>query len=260
MYDIRNASTLLKVVGTAALAGAGGCVGYLVAIKELEDRYLSIFEQTLDEEIEKTRRYYATFYKDAGPQAFSELDEDEIEGGDSPVIDKQHIVIDKEALTSPEGRQAVMEAIRAEIEEQEDEAPVQENAFDADAEHQWAALLAQRGQDEPYVVSKEEYLRNDAQYETFNLTFFEKDGVLIDEDDDAIPDSNTVVGDANLQRFGMMSGNNNVVYVQNDTTEALFQITRSFQSSSEALFGVDEEDDHLEHSLMKRRRPRRDDG
>jgi hypothetical protein len=251
------------VLGATMTAISGACWGYVLANKELEEKFDNDLRYRLDIEVDKVRGYYAVLNKDTQPEDHSE--------GDIPddvVIDSQNIVIPKELLATPEGRAAVMAQISEAIEpgdarelvgedrfpEEEPEAePVVVNAFDEQE------LLNERGGDAPYVISKEEFLRNSQGYETYKLTWFEGDGVLVDDQDDAIPDTQAVVGDKNLQRFGQLSENNNVVYIQNDSSSCLFEIVRTNQTSSEALFGIEDEDAILEHSSMKRRRPRRGD-
>lgn len=255
----------LAVLGATLTAASGVCWGYVLASKELEEKFDDELRHRLDIEVDKIRNYYAILNKETQPEDHSE--------GDIPddvVIDTQNLVIPKELLATPEGRKRVMEQISEAIEpgdarelvgedrfpeEEPEETPVVVNAFDEQA------LLDERGGDVPYVISKEEYLRNDAGFESYKLTWFEGDGVLIDEHDDAIPDTEAVVGDRNLQRFGQLSGNNNIVYVRNDSSSCLFEIVRDPGTASEALFGVPDEDDlaTLEHSSMKRRRPRRGD-
>lgn len=260
------------VLGATLTAVSGTCWGYVLASKELEEKFDNELRQRLDVEVDKVRGYYAVLNKDTQPEDHSE--------GDIPedvVIDSQNIVIPKELLTTREGRAVVMAQISEAIEpgdarelvgqsrdedlsqqhpdEDDEPAPVVVNAFDEQA------LLDERGGDAPYVISHEEFLRNDPGFETYKLTWFEGDGVLIDEQDDAIPDTEAVVGDRNLQRFGQLSGNNNMVYVQNDSSRCLFEIARDPGTASAALFGVPDEDDLaiLEHTSMKRRRPRRGD-
>lgn len=260
---IKIGAAPLAVLGATLTAVSGTCWGYVLASKELEEKFENDLRHILDVEIDKVQRYYAVLNKDTQPEDHSEFDEDDI------VIDTQNIVIPKELLTTPEGRAAVMaqisEAIEPEPEhedlsqqhpdEEPEPAPVVVNAFDEQA------ILDERGGDAPYVISKEEYLRNDPGFEPYKLTWFEGDGVLIDEQDDAIPDTEAVVGDRNLQRFGRLSGNNNVVYIQNDSSRCLFEIHRDPGTAAQALFGVPDEDDlaTLEHSSMKRRRPRHGD-
>jgi hypothetical protein len=252
---------ILTIVGATMTAVSGACWGYVYATHELEEKFQDNLQKILDVEIDKVQRYYAILNKETSPEDHSEPDYDPDDVPEDVVVDHQEIRIPKELLATPEGRAAVMasisEAIEPEDEENLDEedepAPIEMNAFDEQA------LLDERGNDRPYVISKEEFFRNDAHYETHKLTFFEGDGVLIDEDDDAIPDTEFVVGDKNLTRFGMLSGNNNVVYIQNDQTEALFEVHRSRGTAAEELFGVPDEDELAHSAMMKRRRHRRGD-
>lgn len=254
----------LTAVGVVSTAVSAACWGYLFGRREAEETLNSEIEDILAVESEKIRRFYSTMYKDVQPEDVSELDED-------PVVDSQHIIIPKEALATKEGRARVIQELSKAIDEgaEETDEPDAEPELEevnliaetqAPPKYDLEALMNERSPDKPYIISKDEYLRNEANFEEQQLTFYEGDGVLMDEDDDAIPDTESVVGDKNLQRFGVMSEDNNTVYIQNDRIETIFQVTRSFMTASAAIFGPDaDEEANLAHSSMKRRRPRREE-
>lgn len=266
MKNVLENKALLVAIGSTAAAVSSACWGYLYAYHELEEKFDTELETLLNQEVDKVKRFYEIRNKYSGPEEFSELAE-----GENPEAESQEISIPKELLNTPEGRAAIMEAIKKEVDpepEEEEESPVLVNAFDIGytvPEFDWEEMISERSAEKPYIISQEEFLLNEAHYEQYNLTFFEGDGVLLSDPDatgkeEAIPDTEQVVGDANLQMFGVMSGNNNVVYIQNDLTEVLFCVNRSFGTATEALFGVKEEDETmLQHSSMKRRRHRSGD-
>lgn len=260
MNNILDNKQLLVAIGTTFTAASAAAWGYLYAYRELEEQFDSALDELLAQESDKIRRFYETRNKYAGPEAYSELPEDE-----EPEVESHEISIPAERLATPEGRAAVMAELEREINPQPEEEPEEQNAFVVGytvPEFDWEEMLAARSGEEPYIISKDEFLTNDAHYPEFQLTFFEGDGVLISEPDEngkeeAIPDTDQVVGDKNLQRFGTMSGNNNQLYVQNDMSEAIFCITRNFGKASVALFGPDADDEDpavLAHMSMKSRR------
>lgn len=266
MKNVLEYKRAWAVAGASLLGVAGTCLGYLWAHKELEEEFNRDLEKLLDIEAQRLQQHYAIRYKDVDPEDISSLD---LPDGEEPVIDEQHIIIPKSVLATAQGRADVMEMLRMELEssdpdedESDDEEGELQNAFDMDdtPQYDFEEIMSERTGDDPFVISKDEYYANNAQYETYDLTFFEKDGVLIDDQENAIPDTNEVVGDRNLQRFGVMSEDNNVVYIQNDKSNCLFRIQKSPLSASQALWGQPDEDEVLEHSSMRRRRPRGDDG
>lgn len=267
MKNILEYKKALAITSGVLFTISGACVGYLVGTDEAERRFNEEFEATLKHEIERTRRYYATRYKDFGPEEISELDAKDV------VLAQQKIEIPRAALDTPEGRAAVAEALEKmgnpgpattdETPVEVEVTPVEVNAFEQSYEPPYfdeTELRENRSADRPYVISYEEFYSNDANYETADLMFYETDGQLLDDDDILIPDPDQIVGDENLHMFGVMSQDNNVVFVQNDRSEMLFRVQRAFSSASEAIFGPDaSEEAIIEHSIMKPRRPRRDE-
>lgn len=103
----------------------------------------------------------------------------------------------------------------------------------------------------PFVVSLTEWRQNSQDYQQVTLTYFEGDGVLVDEHDKPIAETEMTVGDENLMRFGHGSGDSNIVYIQNNTLELGFEVVRSPKSYEEEVLGI------LEHSYDSGRRMRR---
>lgn len=266
MFNPLENKKFLVGVGTTFTAISAAAWGYIYACHELEKEFDDRLAVLLDQEVEKIKGYYEVRNKYTGPEAYSELPDDEV-----PEASAEEVSIPMDRLNTPEGRAAVMAELQSMAlpeTEDEEENLVEENAFVVGytvPEFDWEEMISERSAETPYIISREEYLANEAHYEVHKLTFFEGDGVLLSDPDidgkeEAIPDSDMVVGDKNLQMFGVMSGNNNILYVQNDRTEAMFAIHRDFRKASVALFGPDaDEEAAIEHSSMKRRRPRSGD-
>lgn len=102
----------------------------------------------------------------------------------------------------------------------------------------WDNEVASRTEEAPYVVSKQEYMDNENEYMQISLTYFEGDGVLVDERDDVIEETDGLVGDDNLVRFGDWSDDPNVVYVRNHLKELDIEINRSRGKYSEEVAGL----------------------
>jgi len=96
----------------------------------------------------------------------------------------------------------------------------------------------------PYVVSHDEFYVNEDDFEQVTLTFYEADDILIDERDTVIPDSDALVGDDNLSRFGHGSKDKNVVYIRNDDLSLLFEVVLNKGNYAKEVLGFIEHSDH----------------
>lgn len=53
----------------------------------------------------------------------------------------------------------------------------------------------------PFVISVDDYI-GDQKYQKLGMTYFEKDGVFCDEDEQVVPDGMDLIGEHNLDKFG----------------------------------------------------------
>lgn len=98
-----------------------------------------------------------------------------------------------------------------------------------------------RNPKEPYVIHISEYMAASSTIDAkISLIYYEGDGVLTDETNIPIPDTNRLVGDANLDMFGKFSGDKNIVYIRNERPDVNsdFEILRKPTSFEEAVLGV----------------------
>jgi hypothetical protein len=118
---------------------------------------------------------------------------------------------------------------------------------------EWAEMMP-RGDRDPYVITHDEFHQTEVGYPTTSLTWFPDDGysgngVLLDEADNPIPQVDEVVGEANMERFGMWSGKENCIYICNPRLEMYMEINR-VQGSYAEFIG-------MTVPVHKRRPPRR---
>lgn len=114
--------------------------------------------------------------------------------------------------------------------------------------------ILNRNPEEPYTITHDEFNENEDDRPQHNLTYYNGDDVLVDDQDMPIPDIEEMVGSENLTKFGYGSNNRNVVYVRNEKSNIDFEITLS-----EGKFG--DEVAGLKHSAPPLRRFREgDDG
>lgn len=95
----------------------------------------------------------------------------------------------------------------------------------------------------PYIISAQEFISNDTtdegiQPDKITLTYFVEDDTLVDDQEVEIPDSDAVVGNINLGRFGYRSDDVNIVYVRNESIGADFEIIRDHRSFVEVVLGL----------------------
>jgi len=126
----------------------------------------------------------------------------------------------------------------------------------------WRAEKAKRSPDTPYVIHTDERFEFE-DYDEMTLTYFEKDNVLANERDEVIGEGeerDTLVGEANLDRFGHGSNDPNVVYIRNDRLELVIEVCLSHQAYATEVHGFEHTDyrGNLER-MRQRERDEQDD-
>jgi hypothetical protein len=116
--------------------------------------------------------------------------------------------------------------------------------FDFEAE------LPLRSEENPYIITHDEFMANETDYQQVQVTYYEGDDVLSDERDQVIEDTEDTVGNQNLLKFGHGSKDNNIVFIRNDRLSLEFEVVRSQGKYAEQVLGF------IEHS-ERDRRPRR---
>lgn len=115
-----------------------------------------------------------------------------------------------------------------------------------------------RTEEAPYVISREEFFENSTDFVQSTISYFDEDGVLVDEQDQPIEDSENTIGEYNLSRFGQGSHDNKIVYVRNDRLQQEYEIVKSEGSYTREVLGFIEHGDRP--GSRKQRRFRGDDG
>lgn len=103
------------------------------------------------------------------------------------------------------------------------------------------AEVAARSDQRPYILSAEEFLSNESEYEQITLTYFEGDKILVDDQEAPVPNPDKLVGTSNLRRFGYRSQDRNVVYVRNSHLKLEFEILRSEGKYMKEVHGIPDE-------------------
>lgn len=233
------------ILGASALGMAVGFgAGYSYAKKRLTEQY----DLLLEEQMAATKKHYAKTYK--------------AEDFATPTSAAEHLLGDAvEALTVYRGKQEVIEDPVVEDVDLPDEEVVAEekNVFDDNGDEQ-RLDKAHRDPDRPYVVDMDEYMENPSEHDQLTFTYYAGDHVLADERDKEVPDVDGVVGNMNLNMFGIGTGGDpNVVMIRNERLGLDFEIALSQGKYTVEVLGFD--DNELKHSdeRMRKSRPRWDE-
>jgi hypothetical protein len=118
-----------------------------------------------------------------------------------------------------------------------DEEVAEKSLFPDEASEEDEDLTRFRRPGHPYVISTREFSFGQTHNQS-ELTWYEEDQVLSDDQDMPVPDVDGVVGLDNMDRFGLGSGDPNLVYIQNDKIGAQFEVFRNQGSYAQIVHGA----------------------
>lgn len=95
------------------------------------------------------------------------------------------------------------------------------DAGDGEPVH-WPPL--NRDTKKPYVISLEEFSDVEEGWEQITITWFEADGVLVDDKETPIPNILTTIGPLSRESFGNMSEDPNILYIRNHNLQVDFEV------------------------------------
>lgn len=226
----------------------GGATAYFLVKKELEQKY----EDIADKEIAAAAKFYARQHKEGEYEDPVKLAEQHAEE-DAVVKGAIQTLEYGEVSSTTEDQEAAVKSIHGEREVEE------HNVFEeSDTKH--AEMMEEYEKERRdremrrhgFIISKEEFMENEIEYEQSTLTYFEGDDVLADDKDDYIRDVDAVVGEDNLDRFGFLSGDNNVVYIRNDRLKAMYEVLHSSGEYKKEVLGFIHSDDRPGKSKIRR--------
>lgn len=103
------------------------------------------------------------------------------------------------------------------------------------------AELAQRASKTIYIIHQDEFRESVSGYRQAVYTWYDRDNVLTDEDEDPIDNPDMVVGMENMERFGHGADDVRAVFVRNELMESEFEICYVDASYEETLEGLSNE-------------------
>lgn len=208
----------------------GGGVSFLITKKVLETRY----EEIIKDEIESAKDYYKRVYKkDEYSSVIAAADALDVET--SPDEVNQY---DTTTNEQPSDLKITVEKIKASIEENRNVFSNVKEIEELDPQE-----IEDRDPDIPYIITEHEFRDNDPDHDQISLTYFEEDDVLADDQDGVIEDSDNIVGDDNLTRFGTGAGDHNILFVRNERLSSDFEIAKSNGSYAREVLGFIEHAD-----------------
>lgn len=225
---------------------AGAAAGAAIAMKKLDSKYAALSEA----EIAKAKIYYNALHKREEFQ--------------SPEAAVDHFILSSiaegaiadQAAEATRAYQGDSEAIKrlAEKLEVEDNEEGEEDPHEPEESFDLEEEKKTRTPDRPYVITEDEFTDGEPAYTPIEVTYFEGDDVLVDDQSKPITDIDGTIGIENLSRFGDGSRNPDVVYIRNERLGADFEVIRSQGKYTREVLG------YIEHSdKPKIRRFREDD-
>lgn len=229
---------ILTIVTGVVSAAAGAAVGHFLARKKLEAEY----DSRLEAEVAVTVAHLNDKYK-------GYILNRRVPGENLDPITAAETEEEKEAKAYDLAPHEVLEKAVRKLRYSPnvpvgDPKPLQQrNAFDEDdepdedEEASWAAEVAARSSKHPFLITAAEYAEDD-QFSKTSLTYFLMDDVLVDENEMPIENTDRIVGDVNLSRFGYRSGDPRIVFVRNLKLTADYEILRHEGYFSETVHGI----------------------
>ena len=96
-------------------------------------------------------------------------------------------------------------------------------------------LKAMRSEDRPYLITIAEFHDMYSHFQKQTVTYFAGDNIIAYEDDTVMMDPDETIDVINLSRFGVMSDDENFVYVRNHQLATDYEIVRDDGKYSEMM-------------------------
>lgn len=93
--------------------------------------------------------------------------------------------------------------------------------------------------DGPRIISLGEYADSNKHFNKVTLTYYDKDDVLVNMDDEVLYNPERILGEDALVSFGKNSGDADSVYVRNPKLKTDYEIARLHRSYSKEILGID---------------------
>lgn len=268
--------------GVAVIVGilsgvSGGAAGYFIAKKRLEARYISVSNR----EIATARKFYRDKLRERQATTDMVIEEIRSHAGVEGVADALLAYSGEELPVQAEHKpetpapdfdvKADGTILRNRREGTNNRVPYDQFSVEKPTLQEVAGALnvftdhavqdpeidemeaekAARDEHYPYVITADEFLENEPGHDQLNLTFYEEDGILADDQEIPVQDLILVVGGADNLHFGKWSGDENIVYIRNHRLTSDFEVSKT-PGSYASIVGFRHSDEP-----RRKQRPRR---
>lgn len=240
---MKTKTAIAALASVISLAG-GAALGAAIVTRKLTAQ----FEEELEIQIQAAKRHYSRVYKaekySTPAKAVEEIAEEDPQLRDALTALKSYNGV-------PLSRDAVVELDSGLVE-------VTQNVFtNARSNKVWDEdeEAKTRDPERPYVISYDEFMGPETEFEQISLTYFAGEQILADDSDAIMDDIEATVGLDNLSRFGHGSNDENLVYIRNVGRSTDYEVAYSAGSYGELVHGIVNDEPELRHS--DRRQPRR---
>ena len=197
-------------------------VGFLIGYKTAEKRLSDEFEQRLEKETKGMREFYVATKKPyATPQeAVAELIE-ETQGDDPKGEQTAYHKIAKQYKPSEKKSDTIVDIPEQPV--------IVQNIFSKN----------ERDPEFPYIISQEEYMQNDQDWQQITVTYYRGDGVLTDHREDVIEEIEKTIGLDAINNFGLQSSDPGTVHVCNEKLGLLFEVLLHEGTYTKEVLGLE---------------------
>lgn len=234
-FQVAAASTLSLAIGASG--------GYLVAKKRLEKHY----EELANQEIAEARRYYIQRDQKPNLEDLTKYDDDEevdLPDPDLSMVEEAVTIMREKGYVAYDKSSEKTESPTDDTQVAEVHDSIKRNVFDTSGEVDDAGgynlddEIEKKNAGKPYIVEAEYYLENPDDYSQVTLSYYDEDDTVADDKDQAMPShvEKKTIGEGNL-RFGLGSGQKNVVYICNDELRLLAEVILVEGSFKEIVLG-----------------------
>lgn len=98
--------------------------------------------------------------------------------------------------------------------------------------------LPEQDKTKPYVITVEQFMEDEPDFDKLTFTYYEGDDTLLDERDSIVPEIDKVIGEYSLTRFGKESGDKHIVYVRSTRIDTDFEIIKNEGEYAEVILGL----------------------
>lgn len=239
---------ITAAVGVAGLV-VGFVGGYILAKKRLVAVMEADYKDRLDEETARIEDFYKLMRKEppyddirTATNAYSKR-MDELESAiesqqwaaqAKEIIENNGYIYDNGDVAKTIDYSSISEN---DTETEESEAEVTYTLFDND---ELRSQIKDRDMTKPYIITVSEFFdEHEDDFDKLTVTYFESDGILMDDHNVVIPDIEFNIGIDNLDHFGVGSNESHILYIRNEQLTNDYEVVLDDGSYTADVLGID---------------------